>query len=52
MSLLKLPAGEKWYTSKLKTHRLVLHRTTIGIDNVMVWPEYVAGKGFNELLQP
>ena len=48
MSLLKLPVGEKWYTSELKAHRLVLHCTTVGIDTVMVWPEYVAGKGFNE----
>ena len=48
MSLLKLPVGEKWYTSELKAHRLVVHRTTVGIDTVMVWPEYVAGKGFNE----
>ena len=39
---------EKWYTSELKVHRLVLHRTTLGVDTVMVWPEYVAGKGFNE----
>ena len=48
MNLLKLPVGEKWYTSELKAHRLVLHRTTLGVDTVMVWPEYVAGKGFNE----
>ena len=26
----------------------MLHRTTIGINIVMVWPEYVAGGGFNE----
>ena len=48
MNLLKLPVGEKWYTSERKAHRLVLHRTTLGVDTVMVWPEYVAGKGFNE----
>ena len=48
MNLLKLPVGEKWFTSELKAHRLVLHRTTLGVDTVMVWPEYVAGKGFNE----
>ena len=48
LNLLKMPVGEKWYTSELKAHRLVLHRTTLGVDTVMVWPEYVAGKGFNE----
>ena len=41
MSLLKLPIGEKWYTSELKAHRLALHRTTVGVDTLMVWPEYV-----------
>ena len=46
--VLKLPVSEKWYTSELKAHRLVLHRTTLGIDTVMVWPEYVAGKGFGK----
>ena len=40
MDLLKLPVGEKWYTSELKAHRLVLHRTTVGVDTVIVWPEY------------
>ena len=39
MTLLKLPVGDKWYTSELKTHRLLLHRTTLGVDTVMVWPE-------------
>ena len=34
MNLLKLPIGEKWYTSELKAHRLVLHRTTLGVDTV------------------
>ena len=48
LNLLKLPVGEKWYTAELKAHRLVLHRTTVGVDTVLVWPEYVAGKGFNE----
>jgi hypothetical protein len=48
LNLLKMPVGEKWYTSELKAHRLVLHRTTLGVDTVMVWPEYVAGKGFSE----
>ena len=41
-------AGEKWYTSELKAHCLVLRRTTLGVDTAMVWPECVAGKGFNE----
>ena len=44
---LKMPVGE-WYISELKAHRLVLHRTTLGVDTVMIWPEYVAGKSFNE----
>ena len=48
LNLLKLPVGEKWYTLELKAHRLVLHRTTLGVDTVMVGPEYVAGKGPNE----
>ena len=34
MSLLKLPVGEKWYTSELKAHRLVLHRTDRYCDGV------------------
>ena len=45
---LKLPVGKKWYTSELKAHWVVLHHTTLGVDTVMVWPEYTAGKGFNE----
>ena len=49
MNSLKLPVGEKWYTSELKAHRLVLHRTTLGVGTVIVWPEDVAGKGFNEI---
>ena len=48
LNLLKLPVGEKWYTSELKAQRLLLHRTTLGVDTVMVWLECVAGKGFNE----
>ena len=48
MSLLKLPTGEKWYTSELKAHRLVLHRTTVGIDTVMVWNFW---KLFDKLVQ-
>ena len=48
LNLLKMPVGEKWYASVLKAHRLVLQRTTLGVDAVMIWPEYVAGKGFNE----
>ena len=39
LNLLKMPVGEKWYTSELKVHRLVLHRTTLGVDTVMVWPD-------------
>ena len=48
LNLLKLRVGKKWYISELKAHHLVLHRTTVGVVTVMVWPEYVAGKGFNE----
>ena len=43
-----MPTGDKWYVSDLKARRLVVHRSTLGVDSVRVWPEYVAGKGFNE----
>ena len=33
---------------KHSIRRLVLHRTNLGTDNVIVCPGYVAGKGFNE----
>ena len=30
----------------------MLHCTTLGVETVMVWPEYVAGKGFKETACP
>ena len=46
LNFLKKPVGEKWYTSELRAHRLVVHHITLDIDIVMVWLQYVGRKGF------
>ena len=38
-----MPVNNKWYCA----HRPVVHRSTLGVDSVLVWPQYVAGKGLN-----